>query len=48
MKDLLQVKYLNLDKAIQACQAQEAAKKQCANMVSVHQEWVAAIQNPQT
>ena len=46
VEDLLQIKDLNLDKAIQVCQAQEAAKKQCANMTGVHQESVAAIRNP--
>jgi len=44
---LLQVKDLTLDKAIQICQAQEAAKKQHANLTSVHQELVAAIHNLQ-
>jgi len=44
---LLQVKDLTLDKAIQICQAQEAAKKQRVNMTSVHQESVAAICNLQ-
>ena len=46
VEDLLQIKDLNLDKAIQVCQAQEAAKKQRANMTGVHQESVAAIRNP--
>ena len=44
---LLQEKDLTLDKAIQICQAQEAAKKQRANMTTVHQESVAAVRNPQ-
>ena len=48
VEDLLQLKDLTLDKAIQVCQAQEADKKQCANMISIHQESVAAIRNPQT
>ena len=43
VEDLLQIKDLTLDKAIQVCQAQEAAKKQRANMSCVHQESVAAI-----
>ena len=47
VEDLLQVKDLSLDKTIQICQAQEAAKKQRANMSSVHQKSVAA-RTPQT
>ena len=46
VENLLQIKDLTLDKAIQVCQAQEAAKKQRANMSCVHQESVAAIRNP--
>ena len=46
--DLLQLKDLTLDKAIQVCQAQKPAKKQRANMIGIHQESVAAIRNPQT
>ena len=48
VKDLLQLKDLTLDKAIQVCQAQEAAKKQRSKMIGIHQESVAAIRNPQT
>ena len=36
VKDLLQVKDLSLDKTIQICKAQEATKKQCANMSGVY------------
>ena len=45
VEDLLQIKDLTLDKAIQVCQAQEAAKKQRANMIGIHHESVAAIRN---
>ena len=48
VENLLQVKDLSLDKTIQICQAQEAAKKQHANMSSVHQELAAAVRTPQT
>ena len=36
---------LTLNKAIRVCQAQEAAKKQRANMIGIHHESVAAIRN---
>ena len=45
VEDLLQIKDLTLDKAIQVCQAQEAAKKQLANMIGIHHESVAVIRN---
>ena len=48
VENLLQVKDLSLDKTIQICQAQKAAKKQRANTSSVHQELVAAVRTPQT
>ena len=48
VEDPLRLKNLTLDKAIQVCQAQEAVKKQHTNMISIHQESVAAIRNPQT
>ena len=40
VEDLLQIKDLTLDKAIQVCQAQEAANKQHANMIGIHHESV--------
>ena len=48
VKDLLQVKDLSLDKTIQICQAQEAAKKQHAIMSGAYQESVAAVRTPQS
>lgn len=47
VETLLQEKDLSLDKAIQVCRAQEAAKKQRASiMTGVHQESIAAINLP--
>ena len=46
VEDLLQIKDLTLDRAIQVCQAQEAAKKQRASITGAHQESVSAIRNP--
>ena len=46
IKDLLQIKDRILDRAIQVCQAQEAAKKQRASITGAHQESVSAIRNP--
>ena len=48
VEDLLQVKDMSIHKTIQICQAQEAAKKQHANMSSVHQELVAVVRTQQT
>ena len=48
VEDLLQVKDLGLDKTIQIYQAQEATKKQHANMSGVYQESVAAVRTPQS
>ena len=48
VEDLLQLKDLTLDKAIQVCQAQEAAKKQHTNHDRYTSVSVAAICNPQT
>lgn len=46
VEELLQEKDLTLAKAITKCQALKAAKKQCANITSHHNESVAALQNP--
>ena len=46
VEDLLQIKDLTLDKAIQVCQAQEAAKKQRSNITGIHQDSISAVRNP--
>ena len=46
VEDLLQEKDLTLDRAMQVCQAQEAAKRQRANMSSGYHDSVAALKNP--
>ena len=45
VEDLLQIKDLTLDKAIQVCQAQEAAKKQRANVTGIHQDFISFVRN---
>ena len=45
IEDLLQEKDLTLDKAMSKCRAQEAAKKQRANLASNYSESVAALHN---
>ncbi|XP_065896213.1 uncharacterized protein [Dysidea avara] len=46
VEDLLQEKDLTLDRAMQVCQAQEAAKRQRASMSSGYHDSVAALKNP--
>ena len=46
VEDLLQEKDLTLDRAIQVCQAQEAAKRQRASMSSGYHDSVAALKKP--
>jgi len=45
VKDLLQEKDFSLASAIQICQAQEVAKRQCASMFTGHQYPLAAVHN---
>jgi len=45
VEDLLQEKDLSLARAIQICQAQEAAKRQRASMSTGHQDSLAAVRN---
>ena len=46
VEDLLQEKDLTLDRAMQVCQDQEAAKRQQASMSSRYHDSVAALKNP--